>query len=131
MQVKLLRVLQEGEIERLGGGGKPRRIDVRLVAATNVDLAGEVKAGRFREDLYYRLNVIPVHVPPLRDRRDDIPLLAQHFVQVYAEKNGKAIAGCSPARARAARRVRVAGQRARARERDRARGRADPRRPRR
>src|SRR5687768_8818033 len=96
VQVKLLRVLQEGEIERLGGGGKSRRIDIRLVAATNVDLAGEVKAGRFREDLFYRLNVIPVNVPPLRDRRDDIPLLAQHFVQVYAEKNGKAISGCSP-----------------------------------
>jgi two-component system response regulator HydG len=96
VQVKLLRVLQEGEIERLGAGGKSRRIDIRLVAATNVDLAGEVKAGRFREDLYYRLNVIPVNVPPLRDRRDDIPLLAQHFVQVYAEKNGKAISGCSP-----------------------------------
>jgi two-component system response regulator HydG len=97
VQVKLLRVLQEGEIERLGGSGKPRRIDVRIVAATNVDLAGEVKAGRFREDLYYRLNVIPVNVPPLRDRRDDISLLAQHFVQVYAEKNGKPIAGCTAA----------------------------------
>jgi two-component system, NtrC family, response regulator HydG len=97
VQVKLLRVLQEGEIERLGGSGKTRRIDVRVVAATNVNLAEEVKAGRFREDLYYRLNVIPVNVPPLRDRRDDISLLAQHFVQVYAEKNGKAIAGCSPA----------------------------------
>ncbi len=96
VQVKLLRVLQEGEIERLGGSGKPRRIDVRVVAATNVNLAEEVKAGRFREDLFYRLNVIPVNVPPLRDRRDDVPLLAQHFVQVYAEKNGKAIAGCSP-----------------------------------
>jgi two-component system response regulator HydG len=97
VQVKLLRVLQEGEIERLGGSGKPRRIDVRIVAATNVNLAEEVKAGRFREDLYYRLNVIPVSVPPLRDRRDDISLLAQHFVQVYAEKNGKAITGLSPA----------------------------------
>jgi two-component system, NtrC family, response regulator HydG len=96
VQVKLLRVLQEGEIERLGGSGKPRRIDVRIVAATNVNLAEEVKGGRFREDLFYRLNVIPVSVPPLRDRRDDIPLLAQHFVQVYAEKNGKAISGCSP-----------------------------------
>jgi len=96
VQVKLLRVLQEGEIERLGGSGKPRSIDVRIVAATNVNLAEEVKAGRFREDLYYRLNVIPVNVPPLRDRRDDIPLLAQHFVQVYADKNGKAIAGVSP-----------------------------------
>jgi len=96
VQVKLLRVLQEGEIERLGGGGKSRRIDIRLIAATNVDLAGEVKAGRFREDLFYRLNVIPVNVPPLRDRRDDISLLAQHFVQVYSEKNGKAISGCTP-----------------------------------
>jgi two-component system response regulator HydG len=67
-----------------------------VVAATNVNLAEEVKAGRFREDLYYRLNVIPVNVPPLRDRRDDISLLGQHFVQVYAEKNGKTISGCSP-----------------------------------
>ncbi|HSK02728.1 MAG TPA: sigma-54 dependent transcriptional regulator [Kofleriaceae bacterium] len=97
VQVKLLRVLQEGEIERLGGSGKARRIDVRVVAATNVNLSEEVKAGRFREDLYYRLNVIPVNVPPLRDRRDDISLLAQHFVHVYAEKNGKTISGCSPA----------------------------------
>jgi DNA-binding NtrC family response regulator len=95
VQVKLLRVLQEGEIERLGAAGKTRRIDIRLVAATNVDLAAEVKAGRFREDLYYRLNVIPVHVPPLRDRRDDITLLVQHFVQIYGEKNGKAINGCT------------------------------------
>jgi two-component system response regulator HydG len=95
VQVKLLRVLQEGEIERLGAGGKPRRIDIRLLAATNVNLAEEVKAGRFREDLYYRLNVIPVHVPPLRDRRDDVALLVQHFVQVYAEKNAKPITGCT------------------------------------
>src|SRR5690606_1864397 len=87
VQVKLLRVLQEGEIERLGGGGKPRPIDIRLIAATNVDLARAVQDGRFRDDLYYRLNVISINVPPLRDRRDDIPLLVQHFVQVYAEKN--------------------------------------------
>jgi two-component system response regulator HydG len=97
VQVKLLRVLQEGEIERLGAGGKPRAIDIRLIAATNVNLAEEVKAGRFREDLFYRLNVIPVHVPPLRDRRDDVPLLVQHFVQVYADKNAKPITGCTPA----------------------------------
>ncbi len=97
IQVKLLRVLQEGAIERLGSSGTERKIDVRVVAATNVNLAGEVKAGRFREDLYYRLNVIPVHVPPLRYRRDDIPLLAQHFTHVYAEKNAKAISSCSPA----------------------------------
>jgi two-component system response regulator HydG len=96
VQVKLLRVLQEGEIDRLGSSGKPRRVDLRLIAATNVNLAEEVKAGRFREDLFYRLNVIPVSVPPLRDRRDDVPLLAQHFLQVYAEKNGKAISGLTP-----------------------------------
>jgi len=95
VQVKLLRVLQEGEIERLGGGGRSRPIDIRLIAATNVDLARAVREGRFREDLYYRLNVVPVNVPPLRDRRDDVPLLVQHFIQIYAEKNGKSITGCS------------------------------------
>ena len=96
VQVKLLRVLQDNEIERLGGSGKSRKIDIRLIAATNIDLAAAVKDGRFREDLYYRLNVVPMHVPPLRDRRDDVPLLVQHFVRVYGEKNGKPIAGCSP-----------------------------------
>jgi two-component system response regulator HydG len=95
LQVKLLRVLQEGEIERLGAGGRPTRIDIRLVAATNKDLHKAVKEGRFREDLYYRLNVISLTIPPLRDRRDDIPLLAEHFIQVYREKNGKPIVGCS------------------------------------
>jgi two-component system, NtrC family, response regulator HydG len=95
VQVKLLRVLQEGEIERLGGAGKSTSIDIRLIAATNVDLAKAVREGTFREDLYYRLNVVPIEVPPLRDRRDDIPLLVQHFVQLYADKNGKAITGCS------------------------------------
>jgi two-component system response regulator HydG len=95
VQVKLLRVLQEGEIERLGGGGRPVPIDIRLVAATNKDLRREVREGRFREDLYYRLNVISVPIPPLRDRRDDIPLLVEHFIQVYRQKNGKAITGCT------------------------------------
>ncbi|HUS64471.1 MAG TPA: sigma-54 dependent transcriptional regulator [Kofleriaceae bacterium] len=95
VQVKLLRVLQEGEIERLGGGGRAIPIDIRLVTATNVDLQRAVREGRFREDLYYRLNVVPVQVPPLRDRREDVPLLAQHFIQLYAEKNGKTITGCS------------------------------------
>jgi two-component system response regulator HydG len=95
VQVKLLRVLQEGEIERLGGGGRPVAVDIRLCAATNKDLRREVREGRFREDLYYRLNVISVAVPPLRDRRDDIPLLVEHFIQVYRQKNGKAITGCT------------------------------------
>ena len=95
VQVKLLRVLQEGEIERLGGSGRPVEVDIRLVAATNKDLKREVREGRFREDLYYRLNVISVAVPPLRDRRDDIPLLVEHFIQVYRQKNGKAITGCT------------------------------------
>jgi two-component system, NtrC family, response regulator HydG len=95
VQVKLLRVLQESEVERLGGGGRSTRIDIRLVAATNKDLQRAVREGRFREDLYYRLNVISVAIPPLRDRRDDIPLLTEHFLQVYREKNGKSIVGCS------------------------------------
>jgi two-component system, NtrC family, response regulator HydG len=95
LQVKLLRVLQESEIERLGAAGRPTPIDIRLVAATNKDLRRAVKEGRFREDLYYRLNVISVAIPPLRDRRDDIPLLAEHFLQVYRAKNGKAVIGCS------------------------------------
>jgi two-component system response regulator HydG len=95
VQVKLLRVLQEGEIERLGGSGRSRPINIRLIAATNIDLASAVREGRFREDLFYRLNVVPIQVPPLRDRRDDIPLLVQHFVQIYGEKNGKNITGCN------------------------------------
>jgi two-component system, NtrC family, response regulator HydG len=95
VQVKLLRILQEGEVERLGGSGRAVPIDIRLVAATNKDLRREVREGRFREDLFYRLNVISVAVPPLRDRRDDIPLLALHFIQVYRQKNGKPITGCS------------------------------------
>jgi len=95
VQVKLLRVLQEGEIERLGGGGKTRKIDIRLIAATNVNLAEAVRKGEFREDLYYRLNVVPIQVPALRDRAEDIPLLVQHFTRIYATKNGKDIDGCT------------------------------------
>ena len=91
VQVKLLRVLQEGEIERLGG--KSQKIDIRLVAATNKDLRRLVAEGRFREDLYYRLNVIAVQVPPLRDRREDIPLLADHFLGRFREKNHKPVQG--------------------------------------
>jgi len=97
VQVKLLRVLQEQEIERLGSGGKPRKIDIRLIAATNIDLAEAVQEGRFRSDLYYRLNVIPLKLPSLRDRVDDIPILVQHFIHLYADKNGKNVSGTTRA----------------------------------
>jgi two-component system response regulator HydG len=92
LQVKLLRVLQEGEFERLGAT-KTTRVDVHLIAATNKDLMAEVKAGNFREDLFYRLNVITLKLPPLREKREDIPLLVDNFLKRYSEKNGKAIRG--------------------------------------
>ncbi|MBR57882.1 MAG: DNA-binding response regulator [Myxococcales bacterium] len=94
MQVKLLRVLQEGTFERLGGT-QPIHVDVRVIAATNRDLEQEVREGRFREDLFYRLNVIPVEIPPLRDRREDVALLAHHFLSKFADKNQKAAASFS------------------------------------
>jgi two-component system response regulator HydG len=96
VQVKLLRFLQEGEIEHLGGTGA-LKVDCRVVAATNVDLGSRVRDGKFREDLFYRLNVIQVVLPPLRDRIEDIPLLADHFVARYAAKNGKTIRGLTRA----------------------------------
>ena len=95
-QVKLLRVLQERKVQRLGGG-PPTAVDFRLVAACNVDLAAEVEAGRFREDLFYRLNVFPVHVPPLRERKSDIPLLAHHFRERFAAENGMQAPEITPA----------------------------------
>ena len=91
-QAKLLRVLQEGEFERLGGT-RTLKVDVRLVAATHADLATLVREKGFREDLFYRLNVITIQIPPLRERREDIPLLAQHFLGRYAVKNAKTITG--------------------------------------
>ena len=93
-QPKILRMLQEGEFERLGGT-RTLQVDVRIVAATNQDLAEMVKDKRFREDLYYRLNVITVRVPPLRERHEDIRLLAQHYLRVYAAKNGRKLEGFS------------------------------------
>jgi DNA-binding NtrC family response regulator len=90
LQAKLLRALQEREVERVGES-KPVKLDIRVVAATNTDLRQMVKEGSFREDLYYRLNVIPVRLPPLRARREDIPLLAQHFIKKSCQDNGVAV----------------------------------------
>ena len=86
-QAKVLRVLQDGVVTRIGGA-KPVQVDVRVLAATNKALEEEITAGRFREDLYYRLNVVPVHVPPLRERREDIPLLVQYFAGLLSEREG-------------------------------------------
>ncbi|MCC7385569.1 MAG: sigma-54-dependent Fis family transcriptional regulator [Deltaproteobacteria bacterium] len=108
VQAKLLRVLQEGEIDRLGGT-KSIRVDFRLVAATNQDLETMVRDGRFREDLFYRLNVIGIHVPPLRERPEDILLLADHFARLHAEKNQKTIHGFTEEAREAMQRYRWAG----------------------
>lgn len=95
VQVKLLRVLEKGEFERVGGE-KTLKVNVRLIAATNRDLEKEVSEGRFREDLFYRLNVITIHLPPLRERRDDIPILSNFFVIKYTKKYKKGIEGFVP-----------------------------------
>jgi two-component system response regulator HydG len=95
MQAKLLRVLQEREVTRVGGE-KVIKINVRVIAATNKNLKDLVRDKKFREDLFYRLNVVDLTIPPLRDRRDDIPLLAHHFVNLFALKNGKDVKGFTP-----------------------------------
>ena len=95
LQAKLLRVLQEQEFERVGGT-QPIKVDVRIIATTNRDLAAEAAAGRFRQDLYYRLSVIPMSIPPLRDRPEDVPLLAYRFAMRTAEENGKKLEGIAP-----------------------------------
>jgi two-component system response regulator PilR (NtrC family) len=96
LQVKLLRLIQEKTLRRVGGN-QDQRVDVRIVAATNRDLAAEAQAGRFREDLYYRLNVIQIGLPPLRERMEDVPLLVQHFLDKYRRELGKDVSSLSPA----------------------------------
>ena len=95
IQAKLLRVLQEREFEPLGST-KTVKVDIRIVAASNKRLKEEVDRGNFREDLFYRLNVVPINLPPLRDRREDIPLLVEHFLQIYNEKNNRRVQGFHP-----------------------------------
>jgi two-component system response regulator AtoC len=92
LQVKLLRVLQEGEIRRIGES-KPIQVDVRIVAATVKDLVKEVNEGRFRDDLFYRINVLPIHIPPLRERNEDVPLLTAHFIRKYSQVMSKNVVG--------------------------------------
>ena len=118
-QAKVLRVLQDGVVTRIGGA-KPIEVDVRVLAATNKNLEAEIAEGRFREDLFYRLNVVPIHVPPLRERREDIPLLVAHFVGVLTQPRGRGAARDRARGRRAAVAARVAGQRARAAQHDRA-----------
>jgi len=95
VQVKLLRVLQDREFERLGSN-RTRQIDVRVIAATNADLRRALEEGNFREDLYYRLNVFPITIPPLRERREDIPLLAERFLRKFAAETGSRVEEISP-----------------------------------
>ena len=128
LQPKLLRILQEQEFERLGGT-HTHQVDVRLVAATNRTLSGMVEQGQFRVDLYYRLNVFPIVLPPLRERREDIQALVTYFVERFSRKLGKRIDSICPRDHGGTDGVRLAGEHSRAAEPDRTR--RDPRRPRR
>ena len=127
IQAKLLRVLQERTIRRLGGQ-KEQAVDVRLIAATNVDPAKAVQQGKLREDLYYRINVIGICVPPLRDRAEDIPLLVETFITEFNARNGKAVRALVARRDARAPAILVAGQHPRAPQRHRARRHPEPRR---
>ncbi len=122
LQAKLLRALQEREIERVGES-RPITFDARVVAATSMDLKKMVKEGTFREDLYYRLNVIPITLPPLRDRREDVPLIARHFVQKSCKSNNLQLKTLDAGGRARVDELLVAGQHPAARERHRARGR--------
>jgi two-component system response regulator AtoC len=95
LQVKILRFLQDGEIRRIGEASA-RKVDVRVICATSRDLSKDVKDGRFREDLFYRINVITISIPPLRERKEDIPLLVEHFIKKFSQSTGKSIKGVSP-----------------------------------
>ena len=96
LQVKFLRVLEEKRVTPVGGN-ESKEVDFRLVAATNRDLVKEIEAGRFRQDLFYRLSVVTLEIPPLRERKDDIPLLVERFRALFAEEHGKSVAGATPA----------------------------------
>ena len=126
LQAKLLRVVESGEFEPVGSS-RTKRADARLISATNVDIDREIAAGRFREDLLFRLNTIEIRIPPLRERRDDIPALAQRFLEVHAQRYRKTLKGIDASAMQALRRALVAGQRPRARAHRRARGAADGR----
>ena len=117
LQAKLLRVLQEREFERVGGT-RTIKLDVRLVTATNRDLEEEVKKGRFREDLFYRLNVVSLRMPALRERREDISLLASYFAAKFSQRSNRAVLGSLAAGAYLFDQLRLAGQCARTRKRD-------------